>query len=132
MLAKEFPTTENPAIDRPEIARRIAQIDMELRCLARMEQRVLSGHSQRGTEESMMKIKGSELLQDALELHHQIVGPYAQMDEGEVDPEVGPPAGPMAAGHAGRAFFDYRKLSIYGGSNETMRNIMAKILLMEA
>lgn len=131
-LARIFPSQENPAINRPEIARRLAQIDIELRCLARMEQRVLTGHSQRGTEESMLKIKGSELLQSVLELHHQIVGPYAQMDEGEVDPEVGPPAGPSACGHAGRAFFDYRKLSIYGGSNETMQNIMAKILLMEA
>ena len=131
-LARTYPTRENPAINRPEIARQIAQIDIELRCLARMEQRVLTGHSQRGTEESMLKIKGSELLQSTLELHHRIVGPYAQMDEGEVDPEVGPPAGPLACGHAGRAFFDYRKLSIYGGSNETMQNIMAKILLMEA
>ncbi|MEM7207246.1 MAG: acyl-CoA dehydrogenase family protein [Pseudomonadota bacterium] len=131
-LARSFPSPENPAIRRPEIAARIAQIDIELRSLARMEQRVLSGHAQRGTEESMLKIKGSELLQLVLELHQQIVGPYAQIDEGEVDPETGPGVGPWACGHAGRAFFDYRKLSIYGGSNETMRNIMAKVLSMEA
>ncbi len=128
-LVQRHPSKADPAIERAGMAGRIAQIEIELRCLARMEQRVLSGHARQGTEEALLKIKGTDLQQAVLELQLDIIGPYAQIDAGEVDPEAGPPAGPWACGHAARAYFDYRKASIYGGSNETMRNIMAKILL---
>ncbi len=128
-FAGSHPSVGSTAISRPEIADQIARLEIELRALALMEMRVLSGHARFGTEEALLKIAGTDLQQAVLELQMDIVGPYAQVDEGEVNPEIGPPAGPWACGHAGRAYFDYRKASIYGGSNETMRNIMAKILL---
>ena len=128
-LAESHPSAASPAIGRADIADQIAQLEIELRALALMEQRVLSGHARMGTGEALLKVVGTDLQQAVIELQMDIIGPYSQLDEGEVDPEIGPPAGPWACGHAGRAYFDYRKASIYGGSNETMRNIMAKILL---
>ena len=130
-FASSYPSPAVPAIGRPQIADRIAQLEIELRCLALMEQGVLTGHACQGAEEALLKIVGTDLQQAVLELQMEIVGPYVQIDEGKVAPEIGPPAGPPICGHAGRAYFDYRKVSIYGGSNETMRNIMAKILLAQ-
>ena len=41
----------------------------------------------------------------------------------------GPPVGPADAAPAAAQYFNYRKLSIFGGSNEIQRNIIAKMML---
>ena len=40
-----------------------------------------------------------------------------------------PPVGPDYAGHAAPGYFNYRKVSIYGGTNEIQKNIIAKAVL---
>jgi alkylation response protein AidB-like acyl-CoA dehydrogenase len=42
---------------------------------------------------------------------------------------TGPPVGPQEAASAAAHYFNYRKLSIFGGSNEIQKNIISKMIL---
>jgi alkylation response protein AidB-like acyl-CoA dehydrogenase len=84
-----------------------------------------------GAEVSMLKIKGTEIQQGLTELMMEAVGPYAlpylpaQWSDHWLGERVGPDyAGPLAA-----RYFNMRKTSIYGGSNEIQRNIIAQHIL---
>ena len=57
------------------------------------------------------------------------LGAYAQLDVGDLDAEQNSAVGPEAARYAARMFFNYRKTSIYSGSNEIQVNIIAKHVL---
>lgn len=78
----------------------------------------------------MLKVKGSILRQEINDLARRAVGPYAmpfasEALEGANDPVPDPfDAGPVAA-----QYFNNRKLSIFGGSNEIQRGIIAKTVL---
>ena len=81
---------------------------------------------------SVLKIKGSELQQATTELLMDVVGPYvlpyeAERDDGERWNE--PPVGPDWAATIAPTYFNARKVSIYGGSNEIQRSIIAKAIL---
>jgi alkylation response protein AidB-like acyl-CoA dehydrogenase len=77
-----------------------------------------------GADVSMLKIRGTEIQQAITELMMQAVGPLAQpfvaLEGGTVDP--------LASRLAPR-YCNYRKTSIYAGSNEIQRNIIAKMTL---
>jgi alkylation response protein AidB-like acyl-CoA dehydrogenase len=96
--------------------------------------RVISNEKRRGNKPdpttSVLKIKGTEIQQGVSELLMKAAGPYAWVDgdpeaEGSNDLDVAPD---WAFGLAG-TYFNWRKQSIYGGSNEIQRNIMAKAFL---
>ncbi len=78
-----------------------------------------------------MKIKGSEIQQRLTELLMEAAGYYAfvyapqQYEQGYNEEAIGPY---FAAASAAR-YFNYRKTSIYGGSNEIQKNIIAKAVL---
>jgi alkylation response protein AidB-like acyl-CoA dehydrogenase len=94
--------------------------------------RVVSAQRDAGADKpdpssSILKIKGSEIQQQATQLLVDVAGPYAaprpdRAEEGLNLPSVGPEWADAAA----PLFFNYRKVSIYGGSNEIQRNIIAK------
>jgi alkylation response protein AidB-like acyl-CoA dehydrogenase len=95
-----------------------------------MEMRVL-GNKTPGAEASYLKLLGTELQQQATELLLQAVGYYGNPNirdalvYGYNEPSVGPEyAAPLAP-----QYFNTRKTSIYAGSNEIQRNIMAKAIL---
>ena len=80
----------------------------------------------------MLKIKGSEIQQTITELLLEVVGPYAlpdQVPHDESERWNEPPIGPEWAGPLAPQYFNYRKTSIYGGSNEIQKNIIAKAIL---
>src|SRR4030095_1645889 len=82
---------------------------------------------------SILKIKGSEIQQRTTELLLEIAGPLALPYQPDVDDtECGsnePPVDLGWAAPAAPAYFNYRKTTIYGGSNEIQRNILAKAVL---
>ena len=81
---------------------------------------------------SILKIKGSEIQQATTELLLQIVGPYAMPYQPEHEEEERwnePPIGPEWAGPIAPTYFNTRKVSIYGGTNEIQKNIIAKAIL---
>jgi alkylation response protein AidB-like acyl-CoA dehydrogenase len=78
-----------------------------------------------GADVSMLKIKGTEIQQTLTELMMQAVGPLAQPfkpTNGSSDFDD------FTAGLAPR-YCNFRKTTIYAGSNEIQRNIIAKMTL---
>ena len=78
---------------------------------------------------SILKLKGSVIQQQLTELLMDVVGPYAMPYQRDFDGNNEPAIGPEYASEAAPMYFNYRKVSIYGGSNEIQRNIIAKAIL---
>ncbi len=120
-------------IDNPEFAAKISQLEIDATALEFTELRIfsdLAGGQNPGAKSSILKTRGSEMQQQISELVVEAVGVYAQpfvQDTFEISNEPRP--GPDYAAPAAPAYFNYRKASIYAGSNEIQRNIMAKLVL---
>ncbi len=117
----------------PFFKRKVSELEVDLMALEYTELRTLASESAGkgpGPESSLLKIKGTEIQQRITELVLEAVGhygtPYAREfpDDGNMFP-IGPD---YAHGTAG-VYFNMRKTSIYGGSNEIQRNIIAKMVL---
>ena len=120
--------------EEPSFAADIAASEMQLRALELTEQRFLfgpGGPDAMGPEASMLKVRGTETQQRISELTAQSLAYYAQpsvpeqLEEGYNEP----PVGPLETGYAARSYFNLRKTSIYSGSNEIQKNIIAKAVL---
>ena len=124
---------DKPLIANPFFRRKIAELEMDLTALEYTELRSLAGESAGkgpGPESSLLKIKGSEIQQRLTELSLEAVGHYGApyfRGFGEGDNEH--PIGPDYAHRAAPTYFNVRKTTIYGGSNEIQRNIIAKMVL---
>ncbi|MEL6415103.1 MAG: acyl-CoA dehydrogenase family protein [Pseudomonadota bacterium] len=123
-----------PLIKDDSFARKISQLEIDLTALEFTELRTLARESEGkgpGPESSILKVKGTEIQQRLTELTLEAVGSYgAPYFRGF--PEDGSnefPIGPDYAHHAGPNYFNFRKTSIYGGSNEIQRNIVTKMIL---
>jgi hypothetical protein len=123
-----------PLIKDDSFARKISQLEIDLTALEFTELRTLARESEGkgpGPESSILKVKGTEIQQRLTELTLEAVGNYgAPYYRGF--PEDGSnefPIGPDYAHHAGPNYFNFRKTSIYGGSNEIQRNIITKMIL---
>jgi alkylation response protein AidB-like acyl-CoA dehydrogenase len=119
--------------DDPLFAARLARVEIELENMRITNLRVLAsvaGGGAPGAESSMLKIRGTQIRQEISSLYRRAMGPYARpfiedaMVDG-ADDAVGPEEAAPAAAH----YYNYRKLSIYGGSNEIQKNIIAKMIL---
>ena len=84
-----------------------------------------------GPESSLLKIKGSEIQQSLTELLFEAIGPYsAPYVQEAFEPGWNEePIGPDYAMSLAPTYFNYRKTTIYGGSNEIQKNIIAKMVL---
>jgi alkylation response protein AidB-like acyl-CoA dehydrogenase len=116
-------------IDTPSFRAKIAAAEIELMTVDALSLRLL-GQARKGEapgfEANMLKIKGSELQQRLTELLAEAVGPYAMPFE--PDPDAAP-IGPDYAGPRFKSHFDTRVVTIYGGSNEIQRNVIARGML---
>tara|TARA_B100000676_G_C18078405_1_gene849366 strand:+ start:494 stop:1708 length:1215 start_codon:yes stop_codon:yes gene_type:complete len=114
--------------------RRFMAVEVEILALEATELRILSALAAGqnvGPESSLLKTRGTELQQAVSELGLEIAGMYAlglnrQMLEAI---ETNEPIGPAEAAGSAQHYFSQRKVSIYAGSNEIQRNIMAKLVL---
>ncbi len=128
-----FGTDAQPLIANPFFKRKVAELEVDLTALEFTELRTLAGESSGkgpGPESSLLKIKGTEIQQRITELALEAVGHYGApyfRGFGEGDNEH--PIGPDYAHRAAPTYFNMRKTSIYGGSNEIQRNIIAKMVL---
>src|SRR6185312_13483727 len=129
---KEIATAElvdgTPLIETEDFARKVAELEVELEALEYTELRTLAQESKghmAGPESSILKIRGTEIQQRITELTEEAVGYYAFPYERGLGANEYPVGPDYAAGVAGR-YFNMRKASIYGGSNEIQRNIIAK------
>jgi alkylation response protein AidB-like acyl-CoA dehydrogenase len=115
---------------------KLASVEIELKALEMTQLRVVAQEKYlpRGKPNpmsSVLKIKGSELQQATTELMMDVIGPYVApfFPEEELEGRNEPSVGPDDAATAAPMYFNWRKISIYGGSNEIQRNILAKAVL---
>ena len=123
-----------PLIDDPKFREKLASVEVELKALEMTQLRVVADErkQQKGRPNpasSILKLKGSVIQQQLTELVMEVVGPYAMPYQRDFDGRNEPPIGPEYASEAAPMYFNYRKVSIYGGSNEIQRNIIAKAIL---
>ncbi|MGB7411883.1 MAG: acyl-CoA dehydrogenase family protein [Sphingopyxis granuli] len=124
---------DQPLLANPFFKRKLAELEIDLTALEFTELRGLAGPNAGkgpGSESSLLKIKGSEIQQRLTELTLEAVGHYGApyfRGFGEGDNEH--PIGPDYAHRAAPTYFNMRKTTIYGGSNEIQRNIIAKMVL---
>jgi alkylation response protein AidB-like acyl-CoA dehydrogenase len=121
-------------IDDARFRDRVAQVEIDLMALEITNLRVIAAEMEQrapGPEASLLKIRGSEIQQTLSELLMQALGhdalPYQHdaMDAGYDGEIVGPGYGVPLSGH----YFNLRKTTIYGGSNEIQKNIISKMIL---
>ena len=114
-----------PLTEDPRFRDRLSRLEIELMALSitnlRFLDRLRAGHAP-GAEISMLKIKGTEIQQALTELMLEAAGPLAQAISA-VDTET--MADNFVAALAPR-YCNMRKTTIYAGSNEIQRNILAK------
>ena len=131
-LASQLQDNGRPIIEDPVIAARIAAIEIDLASLEITALRTISsaGGSGPGVEANLLKIKGSEIQQHLTEAFLDVVGPYALPFDPDRGGSLGnePPVGPEGAPGLGPNYLMNRVVTIYGGSNEIQRNIIAKNL----
>jgi alkylation response protein AidB-like acyl-CoA dehydrogenase len=115
-----------PLLEDPVFRAKIARLEIKLRTLQMSNWRAVASAKQGnapGPESSILKIRGSEILQGAFELAMEAMGHdgMSWLNEEGVVPPIEQFVAP--------AFNYLRATTIYGGSNEIQRNIIAKLIL---
>ena len=116
-------------MDDPGFQQRLADIEVELMALEFTELRTLATQAAGGfpgPESSLLKIKGTELQQATQELLMEISAYYQGVLPTDLDPDA---LGHEFAVDARKAYMYGRAATIYGGSNEVQKNIIAKYVL---
>ena len=114
-----------PLSEDPRFRDRLSRLEIELMALTITNLRFLAelrGGRAPGAEVSLLKIKGTEIQQSLTELMMQVAGPLAQpfAPIGDTD------RFDFAWAALAPRYCNYRKTTIYAGSNEIQRNIIAK------
>ena len=120
-------------IDDPSFRARLDDLAIQVSAMEFTELRIfasLSAGQRPGPESSMIKCRNTDLQQEISELSVEAIGYYAMpfvrdtwanVNEQRPGPDYAAPVAPY--------YFNIRKASIYAGSNEIQRNIMAKAVL---
>lgn len=133
-LAAAQPLGDGCLLDDPALRERLAELEAELLALEYTGLRILAENQivrVPGMQASILKVVGTELRQRIYDLLVDIAGPQAlpfseQAMQTGLDPAS--PAEELYAAVAANAL-EMRKLSIYGGTNEVQRNVIAKVML---
>ena len=133
-LALRMQKGGRPLIEDPVYAHKVAALEMDLMALEVTVLRVIYQEAKQrapGPEASMLKVKGTEIQQRLTELMVEAAGPLGlPFDpvylEGESEHSIAEDddSAPLMP-----YYFNYRKTSIYGGSNEIQRNIITQMIL---
>ncbi|MDG4666321.1 acyl-CoA dehydrogenase family protein [Mycobacterium sp. 236(2023)] len=112
-------------IDDPLFAARLAELENDILALELTQMRVASGSKggMPNPASSVLKLRGSQLQQVATELLVEVAGVDALPFDGEGISSA------EWAQHSAARYLNYRKTSIYGGSNEVQRTIIASTIL---
>ena len=122
-----------PLSENPHFAARVARAEIDLMAMSTTNLRIISraaAGQAPGVESSMLKVKGTEIRQEINDLARRAAGAYAmpfvsEALEGANEPDMGPEGSAATSPQ----YFNNRKLSIFGGSNEIQKNIIAKVKL---
>ncbi len=133
-IAAEQRKNGRPLAEDPLFAARMARVEIDLANMQTTNLRVIAavaGGGAPGAESSMLKIKGTEIRQEITSLTRRAYGGYAApyVPEALEAGWNGEAIGPEDAATAAPSYFNNRKLSIFGGSNEIQKNIISKAIL---
>ena len=131
-LARREQKDGRPLLQDTLFAAKVADLEIELMALEMTVLRVLAeAHKAPGPEASVLKVRGTEIQQRLSELMVEAAGPLAlpfdpaylegEQEHSAIDDDFAAPLLPH--------YFNYRKTSIYGGSNEIQRNIISQMIL---
>jgi alkylation response protein AidB-like acyl-CoA dehydrogenase len=131
-LARREQKDGRPLLHDTLFAAKVADLEIELMALEMTVLRVLAdAHKAPGPEASVLKVRGTEIQQRLSELMVEAAGPLAlpfdpaylegECEHSAIDDDFAAPLLPH--------YFNYRKTSIYGGSNEIQRNIISQMIL---
>jgi hypothetical protein len=125
-FAREVHSGGRPLSEDPRTTARIAELENELLALELTALRVVanSADGKPHPASSVLKLRGSELQQAATELIVDLAGPLSLASFADGGSQV-----PDWARVATPEYLNYRKVSIYGGSNEVQRTIIAGTIL---
>lgn len=119
-----------------DFSARLRNLEVQVLAMEFVELRILgalAAGQNVGPESSMLKARGTELQQALTELSLELCAHYGlPLDQSTPFDDPGDNAsaiGPASAVGVAQAYFNTRKASIYAGSNEIQRNIMAKLVL---
>ncbi|MEE8220782.1 MAG: acyl-CoA dehydrogenase family protein [Woeseiaceae bacterium] len=124
-----------PCLDDPNFARKIAAVEIELKALEYTELRTLAAVAigkAPGPESSILKIKGTMVQQTLDELLLEAAGYYALPyvpEQYDLEFPNSERIGHGAETKSSLKYFNNRKASIYGGSNEIQKNVVSKHVL---
>tara|TARA_Y100001970_G_scaffold84128_1_gene106213 strand:+ start:7376 stop:8569 length:1194 start_codon:yes stop_codon:yes gene_type:complete len=131
-ISSEINLGDKTLLDDQSFRKKIEETEIELTATEFTELRTLAAMSNGGNpgaESSILKIKGTELQQSISELFVEMLGYYAHpfFDENQIgtNQTIGPDYAAPVMPH----YLNYRKVSIYGGSNEIQRNVISKAIL---
>ncbi len=133
-IASKQQKNGKPLIQDAMFRSQIAEIEMSLMAAEMSTLRIVAAASEGGVpgaESSILKVQGTEIRQTITHLMRKALGPYALPflpEEMELDYEGELLVGDYAASPASQ-YFNMRKLSIFGGSNEIQKNIVSKMIL---
>lgn len=131
--AKEESINGPPLLENAAFEARLAQAEIKVDAIQVTEHRVasaLSAGQNPGPLSSMLKTQGTEMLQRLEELGLDVAGHYAPAGgAGRIAGANEPPICALHSQDAAARYFNSRAASIYGGSNEIQRNIMARLVL---
>jgi alkylation response protein AidB-like acyl-CoA dehydrogenase len=133
-VANHASANGKPLIEDVRFRDRLAHVEIELRALEITLLRVLDAEREKrapGPEASLLKIKGSEIQQTLTELTMIAAGPAAlpYVREGDDSNDDVSWLSDEAYRYASATYFNFRKTTIYGGSNEIQRNIITQMVL---
>ncbi len=133
-LAENEPAAGDALIADAHFKSKLDAAEIEVRALDATEQRLMSAMSQGqnpGAASSMLKTRGSEVNQTLSELSVEAIAHYGFpfQPEARVPGNNVEPVGPAHGVPAMPRYLNVRAHSIYAGSNEIQRNIMAKLVL---
>ena len=130
-LLKERIVDGVPLAERMDWKQNVARLDMELMALEESVQRLVRQAeigAGNGAEASVLKLMGTTLAQAITERQVQAAGPLALEFSQQAFEKIGTESGSSTSTLAG-FYLNLRKISIYGGSDEVQRNIIAKTAL---
>ena len=135
-LAARVYVDDKPLAETERFREKVAALEVELKALEITQMRVIanSRNLPPGVQDpasSVLKLKGTELAQAATEILMEIAGPDAMAWQSEHlwGTATDEPIGPEWAATLAPDYFYTRAASIYGGSNEIQKNVIAKRIL---
>ena len=131
-MAGQVQADGQPVLDNPRFRDKLTAVEIELKALEMTQLRVVADEGKHGKGKpnpasSVLKIKGSEIQQATTELLMDVIGPYAAPYD--IHGEDGSNEAMDWTAQVAPSYFNNRKVSIYGGSNEIQRNIICKAVL---